>query len=106
MNDNFYQAFETRFRGSRELIKQRLGFYVPFVSRLRQVYPDGEALDLGCGRGEWLELMREEGLRHHGVDLDALGLAVTHRRTTQVNIDPHASVVDALVDVIVHQLVS
>jgi O-antigen chain-terminating methyltransferase len=71
MSDGFYRAFEERFRGSRALIKSRLQIYLPFVEPLLTHYPAGQAIDLGCGRGEWLELLREHGVSAHGVDLDA-----------------------------------
>ena len=86
MSDGFYRAFEERFRGPRTLIKDRLRVYLPFVEPLLAHYPAAQAIDLGCGRGEWLELLREHGVEAHGVDLDAgmlqaceeLGLAVEH----------------------------
>jgi SAM-dependent methyltransferase len=67
---NFYRAFEDRFRGSRELIKERLKVYQPFLAPLHSIYSDNAALDLGCGRGEWLELLQECGFQAQGVDLD------------------------------------
>ena len=70
MSEDFYQAFEAKFRGSRELVKQRLEVYTPFLEPLQSLYPHGEALDLGCGRGEWLELMGELGFNAVGVDLN------------------------------------
>lgn len=70
MSDHFYRAFEDRHRGSRELIKERLKAYLPFILPLLQAYPQGQAIDLGCGRGEWLELLAEVGLRPMGIDLD------------------------------------
>lgn len=70
MSDHFYRAFEDRFRGTRELIKERLKAYLPFILPLLQAYPQGQAIDLGCGRGEWLELLTEVGLRPIGIDLD------------------------------------
>jgi len=70
MQGNFYRAFEDRFRGSRELIKQRLDVYMPFIDAVAGAEPDAVALDLGCGRGEWLELLKARGLSAHGVDLD------------------------------------
>ncbi|MBP8624124.1 MAG: class I SAM-dependent methyltransferase [Methanothrix sp.] len=70
MDDNFYLAFEDRFRGSRDLIKSRLRAYMLFVKPLKAIYEDRKVVDLGCGRGEWLELMEEEGFEAHGVDLD------------------------------------
>lgn len=71
MSDNFYRAFEDRYRGSRELIKSRLEVYLPFVRPLLKQYPKAQALDLGCGRGEWLELLCSAGYNALGVDLDA-----------------------------------
>ena len=70
MSDHFYRAFEDKHRGSRELIKERLKAYLPFILPLLQAYPQGQAIDLGCGRGEWLELLTEVGLRPAGIDLD------------------------------------
>jgi O-antigen chain-terminating methyltransferase len=70
MSDHFYRAFEDKHRGSRELIKERLKAYLPFILPLLQAYPQGQAIDLGCGRGEWLELLTEVGLRPIGIDLD------------------------------------
>jgi len=67
---DFYRAFEDRYRGSRELIKSRLAVYLPFVLPLKHFYPDGVGVDLGCGRGEWLELMQDNGLNVQGIDLD------------------------------------
>lgn len=70
MTDDFYRQFEDRHRGSRELIKSRLKVYLPFIKPLLGIYPGGAGIDLGCGRGEWLELMGEIGLRARGADLD------------------------------------
>ncbi len=70
MNNSFYRAFEERYRGSRELIKGRLGVYLLFVESLLTAYPTAPAIDLGCGRGEWLELMAGSGFKPLGVDLD------------------------------------
>lgn len=70
MDDGFYRAFEDRYRGSRELISQRLEVYLPFLLPLKALYQDYPVLDLGCGRGEWLELLGREGYAPLGVDLD------------------------------------
>jgi SAM-dependent methyltransferase len=70
MDDGFYRAFEDRYRGSRELITERLKAYLPFLSPLKALYQDHSVLDVGCGRGEWLELLTAEGYAPTGVDLD------------------------------------
>jgi len=67
---DFYIAFENRYRGSRELIKQRQTSYLPYIEPLKAIYPNLKAIDLGCGRGEWLELLKENGVDASGVDLD------------------------------------
>lgn len=70
MKDNFYRAFEDRFRGTRKSIKERLKIYLPFVLPLKEHYSQKIALDIGCGRGEWLELLAENDIDAFGVDID------------------------------------
>ncbi|MDD5348749.1 MAG: methyltransferase domain-containing protein [Chthoniobacteraceae bacterium] len=69
--DAFYTALEEQFRGSRALIKERVQEYRPFLQDLKKRIPDAEALDLGCGRGEWLELLKKEEIPARGVDVNA-----------------------------------
>ena len=67
----FYRAFEEKHRGSRDLIKSRLEVYLSFVLPFKEIYGENcNAIDLGCGRGEWLELMQDNGINACGVDLD------------------------------------
>lgn len=61
--------FEEEFRGSREEIKRRLRVYLPRLAEMRlSTGARPMVLDLGCGRGEWLELLREAGVEAEGVD--------------------------------------
>ncbi|MCX6559092.1 MAG: class I SAM-dependent methyltransferase [Candidatus Aminicenantes bacterium] len=60
-----YTRFENRHRGSREEIRSQLERYLEYFKA------GGEILDLGCGRGEFLELLRDRGFRGTGVDLNA-----------------------------------
>ncbi len=71
-DDGFYHAFEAAFRGSREEIRIRLKAYHPYLEPLLSgdTVPH-TALDLGCGRGEWLEWLGDLGFAARGVDLDA-----------------------------------
>jgi SAM-dependent methyltransferase len=82
--DSFYRAFEDRHRGSRELIKTRLQVYLPFIRPLQAQRADARALDLGCGRGEWLELVLSAGFHAQGVDLDEGMLAACRERGMDV----------------------
>jgi O-antigen chain-terminating methyltransferase len=60
-----YFAFESRMRGSVESIRDRQR---PYVDVLRDAAP---VLDVGCGRGELLGLLREAGLEARGIDADS-----------------------------------
>ncbi len=60
-----YFAFEARMRGSTGAVRERQRVY---VDDLREHAP---VLDVGCGRGELLALLREEGVEARGVDADA-----------------------------------
>ena len=59
-----YVAFENKFRGSEADIRARLLQYVELFDGADNV------LDLGCGRGEFLALLRERGIRAHGLDIN------------------------------------
>ena len=69
-SDLFYRAFEDKERGSRELILDRLNVYRPLLEVIKRTFGSAKALDIGCGRGEWLELLQKTGLEGRGVDLD------------------------------------
>lgn len=58
-----YFDFENHFRGSREHIKQSQSQYIRYFENCNRV------LDLGSGRGEFLELMKEHGIPAVGVDI-------------------------------------
>ena len=59
-----YFQLERHFRGSEEEIRQRQSFYLPYFQNRKNV------LDIACGRGEFLELMRSAGVPAKGVDID------------------------------------
>ena len=85
--DDFYQAFENKFRGDRQIIKDRLRVYLPFVESLEKLYLDGSAIDLGCGRGEWLELLSENsGLALSGVDVSEAMLSIAREHALPVEL--------------------
>ena len=64
-DDAPYVSFETRFRGESAELRERLGDYVPLFRGLAPV------LDLGCGRGEFLELLGEAGIQARGIEANA-----------------------------------
>ena len=70
MNNNFYKSLEDKFRGSRDLIKERLTIYLPFLEVFKNIEQNVNVVDVGCGRGEWLQLLQENGIDAFGVDTD------------------------------------
>ncbi|HTA45875.1 MAG TPA: class I SAM-dependent methyltransferase [Bryobacteraceae bacterium] len=64
-----YTRFAFRFRGPEEQVSRTEDFYRPFFADRTNV------LDIGCGRGEFLELMREMGIPAKGIDLGTESVA-------------------------------
>ena len=60
-----YVGFENIFRGAPEEIRSRLTEYLPYFEGATDV------IDLGCGRGEFLDLLRESGVHARGLDINA-----------------------------------
>ena len=66
-----YVGFEDQFRGSREVILKRLETYIPhFVADAGQPSTRGDVLDVGCGRGEFLDLLAAQGIPARGIDIN------------------------------------
>ena len=82
--DSFYVSFEDEFRGTKEDIKNKVKIYLPFVNKISEIKSDIKILDLGCGRGEWLELLKNDGYTNaKGIDLNSV--MVSHSK--KINLD-------------------
>ncbi|RXA20099.1 class I SAM-dependent methyltransferase [Methanosarcina sp. MSH10X1] len=87
-----YFKFEERFRGSCEDIKGRQSkFFKYFEGR-------SNVLDIGCGRGEFLELLKEKGVDAKGVDLDEDMIAQCRSRGLCVELNDAVSYLEQLPD--------
>lgn len=98
MNHDFYMALEDEFRGGREEIKNRLTAYLPFVNGLKDVCASVKAIDIGCGRGEWLELLSEQKVEAIGVDVNDSMIAFCKGLNLNVVHDDVLSYLRRLVD--------
>jgi SAM-dependent methyltransferase len=70
-----YFELERRHRGTEEEIRERIAAYLPHLKDL-----PGPVLDLGCGRGEALALLRDHGIAGHGVDASARMVGLCRER--------------------------
>lgn len=80
-----YCDFENKYRGNEGIIKERLKYYIdqiilPEYSQNKQV----QVLDLGCGRGEWLELLKEYGYSASGVDVNTAMVLICRKKGLDV----------------------
>jgi SAM-dependent methyltransferase len=75
-----YVGFEDAFRGSREAIRAGLTAYVPLFGGASDV------LDVGCGRGEFLDLLREAGVPARGIDLNESMVEVCRQRGLEADV--------------------
>ncbi len=84
ISGDVYDAFEEEFRGDAAVVSQRAEVYLPIMTSVSAGIPGFPVLDIGCGRGEWLQLLSDRGLAARGVDsnptfaaqIRALGLEV------------------------------
>ena len=75
LDDFDYLAFEDRFRGPEEEVRARQAAHAD-----RLAAAGGPVADLGCGRGELLELLRERGVDAVGVDASAEMVAIAREK--------------------------
>lgn len=75
--DSLYCSLEDQFRGTREDIKEKARSYLPM---LRDASITTNIVDIGCGRGEWLEVLKEAGLAARGIDISRVMIEDCQRR--------------------------
>ena len=73
-----YARFEERFRGDEAHVSESQNFYLPYFKNCQRV------VDLGCGRGEFLSLLGEQGVRAGGVDADPDAVAACRGKQLDV----------------------
>jgi len=78
MSDSLYKGFEDRFRGSVDEIREKQRVFVPVFSGASDV------LDIGCGRGEFLALLKEHRIGARGIDTNAGMIAAARERGLDV----------------------
>ena len=70
--DDFYLFQQEKFRGSYKLIRDRQKKYIPYLKNVRKFAQKHPFMDIGFGRGEFLEILKEQEFPHIlGVDLNA-----------------------------------
>jgi len=69
IDDALYIALEDAFRGDPIVIRARQHQYVPYVQNV--VTQASPLLDIGCGRGEWLNILKDSNIPATGIDTNA-----------------------------------
>jgi SAM-dependent methyltransferase len=83
--ESFYFQLEERYRGTREEIKQRLLIYRNDLRAARErTGINGPIIDIGCGRGELLEMVRDDGFHAIGIDTNDTQLEGARRHGVAV----------------------
>ncbi|BCX79966.1 glycosyltransferase [Campylobacter sp. 19-13652] len=104
--DSFYKDLEDKFRGERNQIKNRLYFYKDILDAIKQQNHQDEiiAIDIGCGRGEWLEILKENKINGMGCDNDERMVLECSKRGLQAKkidaIEFLKSIKDSSVDIV------
>jgi SAM-dependent methyltransferase len=88
-----YADFTEHFRGSTAEVSAKLEGYLPDVHRLAG---PGGVVDLGCGRGEWLALLRDAGVAARGVDANPAFVAAGRARGLDMELGDALGYLEAL----------
>jgi O-antigen chain-terminating methyltransferase len=75
-----YGKFAEKFRGPEEYVKKGQRIYLPDFTGRQSV------LDIGCGRGEFLEMMRDAGVPARGIDLSEESVAMCRAKGLETHV--------------------
>jgi SAM-dependent methyltransferase len=82
--DSFYATFENHFRGDREVIRARVEPYLAMMGEVGAGTAEAPVIDIGCGRGEWLEALRDNGFIGRGIDMNRVFVDACRRLGLEV----------------------
>jgi SAM-dependent methyltransferase len=85
--DGFYAKLEERFRGPTDEIRRNQEHYIPLIDAAGAGTVESPILDLGCGRGEWLGLLRSQGKNARGIDVNEVFIDLCRRQNLPVTRD-------------------
>jgi SAM-dependent methyltransferase len=69
-----YMTFENIFRGSEGDIDKRQRMYLGYIQESKKHVKDGKHfLDVGCGRGEFLKILKEADVPAKGIEINTSG---------------------------------
>ncbi|MCP2520761.1 methyltransferase domain-containing protein [Candidatus Aminicenantes bacterium AC-708-M15] len=74
LRDYKYAGFENRFRGYEENLLRAQKKYLPYFLNKKNV------VDLGCGRGEFLQILKENNIDSYGVDSNEEMVEICHQK--------------------------
>lgn len=86
MIDNYYAFFESMNYASEDTIREFRSIYLPFVKPFQEQIETPIAVDMGCGRGEWLEMLHNLGFDAKGVDIDQGMLRAAQKKGLNVEL--------------------
>jgi O-antigen chain-terminating methyltransferase len=82
ISDSFYLAFENRFRGDESTLRERMSYYLPLLTDVPPLQQGMPLVDIGCGRGEWLQML-PDSCQRIGIDLNAMNVHTCRERGLQ-----------------------
>ena len=95
----YYLTLESVFRGDPDRIRAQLeADYLPLLVNARDAAGDGRCVDLGCGRGEWLDLLAGHGFDAQGVDLNPAMARAASARGHEVTVGDALTFLRAMPD--------
>jgi SAM-dependent methyltransferase len=83
--DNLYTAIENRFRGPEHDIENRLLRYIPLIRSTVSGEGGRPVLDIGCGRGEWLGLLRNAQIACQGVEINKAMIEICRAKSLDIS---------------------
>lgn len=90
--ESFYLFQQEKFRGSFDVIKERQKQYIPFLETVRNLNSIRPFVEVGFGRGEFLDILRETGLKN------TIGIETNKARVMEVQKKGYKAVAGDAVD--------